>query len=390
MNNHEIKPGIYWVGARDWDVRNFHGYKTQRGTTYNAYLIIDEKITLVDNVKAEFSKEQIDRIKEIVDPSKIDYIITNHIEADHSGSILDVMNLAPNAKIVASPAGKKGLVSMYGIEEERIDAVKNMETLSIGENTLTFVHMGMIHWPDSMLTYIPEKKLVLSNDAFGQHFCSSYLFDDEVNSEDLFYETAKYYANIVLPYGKQVTKALNTLSTIEYDMIAPSHGLIWRSDVERMLKAYSDWAHYKSNRNKAVVVYDTMWKSTSKLAKFIVKQFEKQDIQVKMLNLESNHYSDVIAEVMDSKFVAIGSPSLNGQVMPSVAAFITYMKGLKPQNKTGMSFGSYGWSPSFLDGIEETMGSLHWNVPVKPFKIKGTPTDGCFEKLSQSLETIIN
>ncbi len=389
MNNHEIKPNVHWVGARDWNVRNFHGYKTQRGTTYNSYLILDEKVTLVDNVKAEFSKEHIDRIKEIIDPAKIDYIITNHIEEDHSGAILDVLEIAPNAQIIASPIGKKGLIEMYGIDETKIDAVKNGEKLSIGENELTFVHMGMIHWPDSMLTYVENLKLILSNDAFGQHYCSSNLFSDEVPAEDLFYETAKYYANIVLPYGAPVSKALSGLSSLEVDMIAPSHGLIWRDQIDRLLSSYSDWAMYKS-KNKAVVVYDTMWKTTEKIAEEIAKIFDDSGIPVVLMNLSANHYSDVICEILEANFVAIGSPSLNGQIMPSVAAFTTYMKGLKPQNKTGFAFGSYGWSQNFLDDIESTMGALKWNVPVLPFKAKSKVSDDALAKLRKSFETITN
>lgn len=389
MEAYEIKPGIYWVGARDWNVRNFHGYLTQRGTTYNAYLIIDDKITLVDNVKKEFTEEMLTRIATIVDPAKIDIIVTNHIEPDHSGSLPAVASLAPNAEIIASPVGKKGLVEMYGIDENRITAAKSGEERTIGSNTLTFVHLGMVHWPDSMLTYIGEQKLLMPNDAFGQHYCSSHLFSDLVPSNDLFYETAKYYANIVLPYGPQVRKALKAVAGLEIDMIAPSHGLIWRDQIDKLLEKYSDWAFHK-NGEQAVVVYDTMWKSTETVAREIVAEFEARNIPVELLNLTAHHYSDVIAKLLEAKYVAIGSPSLNGELMPSVAAFTTYMRGLKPQNKTGMAFGSYGWKKSFLKDIEETFSTLKWNAPVDSFILKGAPTNEDIEKLKNSIKTIIN
>jgi flavorubredoxin len=389
MKAQEIKPGIYWVGARDWNVRNFHGYLTQRGTTYNAYLIIDDKITLVDNVKADFTDELIERISSVIDPSKIDVIVTNHIEADHTGSLPEILKLAPNAEIIASPVGKKGLIDMYGIDEEKITAVKSMEEISIGKNRLKFIHMGMVHWPDSMLTYAEDAKLLMTNDAFGQHFCSSHLFSDEVSSEDLFYETAKYYANIVLPYGAQVRKAIDAVGGLDFDMIAPSHGLIWRDQMSELIEKYSFWAFYK-NSKRAVVVYDTMWKSTEAIAREIVAEFEAAKIPVTLLNLSTNHYSDVMSEVLEAKYVAIGSPSLNGEIMPSMAAFSTYMKGLKPQNKTGMAFGSYGWKKKFLADIEDIIAGLKWNVPVESFIIKGAAKEVDFMRLRESIKTIIN
>ena len=389
MKAYEIKPDIYWVGARDWDVRDFHGYRTQRGTTYNAYLIIDEKITLVDNVKANFSKELIERISSIIDPSKIDLIITNHIEADHSGSLPELLKLAPNAEIIASPVGKKGLIDMYDLADEQITAVKSMEEISIGKNRLKFIHMGMVHWPDSMLTYAEDAKLLMTNDAFGQHFCSSHIFGDDVSSEELFYETAKYYANIVLPYGVQVRKAIDAVSTLEFDMIAPSHGLIWRDQLDKLIEKYTFWAFYK-NSDYAVIIYDTMWKSTESIAREIVAEFEAAKIPVTLLNLSANHYSDVIAEVLEAKYVAIGSPSLNGEIMPSVAAFTTYLKGLKAQNKTGFAFGSFGWKKKFLADIEAIFAGLKWNIPVDSFIVKGIPKEPDFEKLRGSIKTIIN
>jgi len=260
LNIVEIKPDIYWVGGIDWDIRNFHGYLTQRGTTYNAYLIIDEKITLVDTVKHYLFDELLSRIKEIVDPSKIDYIISNHVEMDHSGSIQKMLQLCPNAKVITSTRGEKGLKRHYK-KDLNFKVVKSGDTLNIGKRTLHFVHIPMVHWPDSMVTYIPSDNLLLSNDAFGQHIASSERFDDAFEWGTLQEEASKYYANIVMPYGDQVKKALEVLNELDINMIAPSHGIIWRSYIPQILKEYRKMASYESD-DKALIVYDSMWGST--------------------------------------------------------------------------------------------------------------------------------
>ena len=264
LNKVEIKPDIYWVGGIDWDIRNFHGYLTQRGTTYNAYLIIDKKITLVDTVKHYLFDELFSRIKEIVDPSKIDYIISNHVEMDHTGSLPKLLRFCPNAKIITSTRGEKGLKRHYKKDWD-FQVVQSGDTLNIGKRTLHFVHIPMVHWPDSMVTYIPSDKLLLPNDAFGQHIASSERFDDELEWGMLQEEAAKYYANIVMPYGDQVKKALAALGELDIDMIAPSHGIIWRSYIPQILKEYHKWAAYESD-DKALIVYDSMWGSTEKMA----------------------------------------------------------------------------------------------------------------------------
>jgi flavorubredoxin len=239
----ELKPGIYWVGGIDWDIREFHGYLTQRGTTYNAYLIIDEKIVLVDTVKHYLFDEMLARIKEIVNPAKIDYIISNHVEMDHSGSLPKMLEHAPNAKIVTSTKGEGGLSRHYKKDWD-FQVVKSGDTLNIGKRTLHFVHTPMVHWPDNMVTYIPEDKLLLSNDSFGQHIASSERFDDDLCWDILREEASKYFANIVLPYGDQVKGALEVVGGLDIDMIGPSHGIIWRSHIPKLIE---EFAHTQVN-----------------------------------------------------------------------------------------------------------------------------------------------
>ena len=373
MNKVEIKPDIYWVGGIDWDIRNFHGYSTNRGTTYNAYLIIDKKITLVDTVKHYLYDEMMDRIKAVIDPSKIDYIVSNHVEMDHSGSLPRLLEIVKNAKVITSTRGEKGLLRHYK-KNLNLKVVESGDTISIGKRTLHFVHIPMVHWPDSMVTYIPSDKLLLPNDAFGQHIASSERFDDEIEWGILREEAAKYYANIVMPFGDQVKKALDVVSTLEIDMIAPSHGIIWRSHIPEILKEYKRWANYEST-GRAVIIYDSMWGSTEKIAKKLAEGIAEVGIPVNIRNLKTCHISDVITDVQDSKLVLIGSPTLNNGMLPSVGGFLTYLKGLKPRNRVGFVFGSYGWGGQAVKEIQKILESLSWDLPFDSVNINYIPNE---------------
>ena len=373
MDTVEIKPDIYWVGGIDWDIRNFHGYITQRGTTYNAYLIMDKKITLVDTVKHYLFDEMLSRIKEIVDPSKIDYIISNHVEMDHSGSIQKLLEVAPNAKIITSTRGEKGLRRHYK-KDWNFKVVKSGDTLNIGERTLHFVEIPMVHWPDSMVTYIPSDKLLLPNDAFGQHIATSERFDDEIDWGILKEEAAKYYANIVMPYGSQVEKALEALSGLDIEMIAPSHGIIWRSLIPQILKEYTKWARYETE-DKALIVYDSMWGSTEKIAYALRGGIEEAGIHVTMRNLKNTHISDVITDVISSKLILLGSPTLNNTMLPTMGGFLTYLKGLRPKNRIGFVFGSYGWGGQAVGEIEKIIKDLSWDMPVESINLNYVPDE---------------
>ena len=373
LNKVEIKPDIYWVGGIDWDIRDFHGYRIQRGTTYNSYLIIDKKITLVDTVKHYLYEEMLSRIKEIVDPSKIDYIISNHVEMDHSGSIQNLLEVAHNAKIITSTRGEKGLKRHYKKDWD-FKVVKSGDTLNIGKRTLHFVHIPMVHWPDSMVTYIPTDKLLLPNDAFGQHIATSERFDDEIDWGILKEEAAKYYANIVMPYGKQVEKALEELSGLEIDMIAPSHGIIWRSQIPKILGKYTKWARNETD-DKALIIYDSMWGSTEKMAYKLMEGIEEAGIPVTMKNLKNNHRSDIITDVISSRLVLLGSPTLNTTMLPTMGGFLTYLKGLKPNNRIGFVFGSYGWGGQAVGEIENILKDLSWDMPVESINLNFIPDE---------------
>ncbi|MCE1247616.1 MAG: FprA family A-type flavoprotein [Firmicutes bacterium] len=379
----EMKPGIYWVGGIDWDLRNFHGYLTQLGSTYNAYLIVDEKITVVDTVKHYLFDEMMARIKQIVDPEKIDYIISNHVEMDHSGSLLKLKEAAPNAEIISSPFGKRGLLSHFDIKDE-IRTVKEGDRISIGKRTLSFHPISMVHWPDSMMTYCPEEKLLLPNDAFGQHIASNERFVDELGFEPVYTEAAKYYANIVFPFGQQVRKALEIASKLETNMIGPSHGLIWRGeDICRIVQAYAKWANYESE-NKAVIVYDTMWESTHKMAYALMEGFEEAGLKVVIRNLQTNHISDIITDILTARAVCLGSPTLNCTILPTMGGFLSYLKGLSPQKKIGFAFGSYGWGGQGAKELHQFVKDMNWETPFEPVNVQYIPKP---EHLAQMKQT---
>ena len=356
----QIKENVYWVGGVDWELRNFHGYLTQRGSTYNSYLIIDKKITLIDNVKYYLYDEMIQRISSIIDPSKIDIIIQNHVEMDHSSSLPMLMKVCPNATIYCSPNGEKGLRLHYK-QDWNFHPVQSGDSISIGERNIQFLLTPMVHWPDNMVSYCPEDKILYSNDSFGQHIASSERFDDEYPFNIIIEEARKYYANIVLPYGKQVQKELEAASTLNFDTICPSHGVIWRSHVAEIIAEYVKWASNQTEE-KAVIVFDTMWKSTEKIATAIQNSFENKHVHVRMANLQCNHISDIMTELITAKYICVGSPTLNNNILPTVSAFLTYMRGLAPKNRIGLAFGSYGWGGQSVDIVENILKDCGFEI----------------------------
>jgi flavorubredoxin len=377
----ELKPGVYWVGAIDWNIRNFHGYLTQRGTTYNAYLIVDEKIALVDTVKEHFYLEMMKRIREIVDPQDIDYLISNHTEPDHSGSITRFMEEVEGVELIASPLGIQGLRRYYG-DDVKITSIKDKPSISLGKKTLHFAAIPMVHWPDSMVTYIPEDKLLLPNDAFGQHLASSKRFDDEVDTAVLMQEAETYYANIVMPLWMSVSRAFKALEGLDIDMIGPSHGVIWRGNPGMILEAYQRWVQGES-KPRAVIVYDTMWGSTEKVANALFTGLASEGVEVKIHSLTSSHNSDVIADILEAKAVLVGTPTLNNGLFPSISSFLTYMKGLKPKNKIGAVFGSFGWGGGAKRAAEEEMKAAGIDLVESELDFKFRPTEEELEKVVQ-------
>ncbi len=360
----KIKDNIYWVGAIDYDVRNFHGYLTPCGTTYNAYLVLDEKITLIDLVKATHTAELMENIREIVDPAKIAYHISNHVEPDHSGALPHFRAIAPNAEIITSQNGQKGLNAYYPeiMGGARVRAVKAGDTLSTGKYEFSFLPMPMVHWPDSMTTYLAAEKTLFCNDALGQHIASLERFDDQIGLERLLERAGDYYANIVLPFGMPVKKLLGDISALEIDTVCPSHGVILRSYVGEMLKKYELWAGGGSNPRKAVIVYDTMWGATRKMAEALFSELAGRGMEPELFCLKDGHVSTAMAKVLEASFVAVGSPTLNRNVMPQVAAFLTYMRGLSPKNKRGLAFGAYGWSGESAGQIESELKAMGFEL----------------------------
>ncbi len=372
MEAKKLADDIYWVGGIDWDLDNFHGYLTPRGSTYNAYLIVDEKVTLIDTVKHYLYDEMIDRITKIINPKEIDYIISNHVEMDHSGGLPKIMK-ASGAKLFTSPKGQEGLEMHYDTADWNIEAIKPGQPLDIGKRNLEFVLTPMVHWPDNMLTYLVDEKILFSNDAFGQHIASTERFDDELALDIVMEEAKKYYANIVMGYSLQVKKVLTNVEKMNLDieMIAPSHGIIWRSNIGEIIKKYTSWSKGEK-RNKALIVYDTMWGSTEKIAYALQGMFENIDIEVSVKNLDTHHISDVMTEVLQAEYICVGSPTLNNNMLPTVASFLTYLKGLSPKNKKGIAFGSYGWSGQSVGQVADILADIGYEI-LDRVKVKYIP-----------------
>jgi flavorubredoxin len=337
----ELKKGSYWVGAIDWTIRDFHGYSTHKGSTYNSYLVVGKKIALVDTVKAPFFEEMMGRISEIMPPERIDYLIANHVEMDHSGSLPLFKKALPKVEVLCSPRAEGELRLHYG-DAIPLTVVKTGDILDLGGKTLTFVEIPMVHWPDSMATYVKEDKTLLPNDAFGQHIASAERFDDELGWDAIRPEAAKYYANIVMPYGPQVLKALESLRDIEIEVIGPSHGIIWRKHIPEIVATYEKWAKGETEK-RALVVYDTMWGSTEKMAQAINRGVMEEGVSTKLYRLRVSDNSDIVQELLESRGLVLGSPTLNNGLFPSVAEFSCYIKGLRPKGRLAAVFGSYGW-----------------------------------------------
>jgi anaerobic nitric oxide reductase flavorubredoxin len=383
MDKVTLAEGIHWVGAVDWNIRDFHGYITRRGSTYNAYLIEDEKTALIDTVKHTFSDELLRNIREITNPEKIEYIIINHVEMDHSSSLPVIAEHAKNATILASQRGKDALIEHYGADF-RIETVRTGDELKLGKRTLRFIEAPMLHWPDSMFTYVVEDKILMPNDAFGQHLATSQRFDDEVDEYVLMEEAVTYYANILMPFAPLITRKIQEVVQmgISIAMIAPSHGIIWRSNPSKIIKAYLDWSADLS-RKKVVIVYDTMWGSTDRMARAIAEGAVSEGVEVKLLKLRASDLTEAITEILNAKAVVVGSPTLNNQMFPTLSSFLTYITGLKPKGKLWSFFGSYGWGGGAVRSMAETARKAGFEIHEPGIEVKYVPDQEdlkkCFE-----------
>ena len=358
----ELKAGIHWVGYVDWSIRDFHSFDTQHGTSYNSYLVQDEKVALIDTVKGSFAPQLIANVRKLVPPDKVDYVICNHAEADHAGALPAVLRALPNATLLCNAQSREILAGYFDISNWKIKVITPDERLSLGRRTLCFHETPMVHWPDSMMTYIPEEKLLFSNDSFGQHLASSVRFDDQWNLHDILVEAKSYYANIVSPYGRQVMKTLDALSKFNIEMIAPSHGLIWRKNLKVILDAYTAWASGRCVP-KIVVLYDSMWESTAQMADSILfgARTVSQDVNVQLLHARRTTLTRIATEMLDATAVAFGSATLNGQMMPAMASALNYIKGLyRYVKKPAFAFGSGGWGIGGADQIARWFEEMNW------------------------------
>jgi anaerobic nitric oxide reductase flavorubredoxin len=387
MTHLDLMKDVYYVGYVDFEVRNFHGYSTHKGSSYNAYIVKSgDKTVLIDAVKRPYFEYFLNNIEHVCDPSEIDYYIVNHVEPDHSGSFPLILKYLPNAEVIASTRGKEILELHYHEEIE-----KEGDILDIGNGKqFTFVPIPMIHWPDSMVSFMTDKNgknILFSNDAFGQHLATSKRWDDENDLCEIMWEAEKYYANILLHLSGLIAKALLKVGALPIDIICPSHGICWRTHIGKIIEAYKKWSAGEIDEKSVLIVYDTMWGSTEKIAKELYKEFTHRGIRAKRFRLSNADYSDVITEAMKAKVILVGSPTLNNGLYPLVAEYLSYQKGLKPMNKIGMAFGSYGWSGGAVKEIIKELEATKIDVIDEKIEIKFVPKpeDLDFEKIIDKL-----
>ena len=370
----KISENVWWVGASDWNVRNFHGYLTSRGSTYNAYLIIDEKVTLVDTVKTPFADEMLARISSVIDPEKIDYIISNHAEPDHSGALPAAVAAIKPEKIFTSVAGAKTLTAYYG--DLGYTPVKTGDAIELGKGKCAFVDTKMLHWPDSMVTWYDRDKVLFSQDAFGMHLAGSYLWADMYDWSVLEQEVRKYFANILNLYSEKVIALLDSLPGLGLDIriIAPDHGPLWRKDHDKIIALYRDCAE-QNPRPKALVAYATMWNATKCCAEAFADGVRSKGVEVELADLNVCDRSDIMTKASLSGIIALGAPTMNNQVFPLMADVLNYLKGLRIKNKLGFAFGSCGWSGEGAKQIAAAFEEMKIEQPCPMKQVKYMPTE---------------
>lgn len=371
----EIAKDIYCLGAIDWNIRDFHGYSTDKGSTYNAYLVMDDKVALIDTVKKEFVEDLIQGMRQLVDPAKIDLVISNHTEMDHSGGLPRVMQVVgEDTPLFCSKMGHKDL-SKHFSGNWHYQPVENGGELSLGKRTLSFMETRMLHWPDSMFTYVKEDGILFSSDAFGQHYAGVERFDDEIG-DAIMPHALKYFANILLPYAPLILKLVDTVKNmgLALDMICPDHGIMWRKDPAQIINKYVAWSLQEPKR-KALVVYDTMWHSTEMMAEAMVEALAQEGVNARPMHLRSCHRSDIITEVVDAGAILVGSPTLNNGLFPTVSDFLTYLKGLRPKAKVAAAFGSFGWSGEAVKLINRELEEMKFTLIDPGVRVNYVPDD---------------
>ena len=375
----KVTENIWWVGAIDWNLRDFHGFETPEGTTYNCYLVMGETgIALIDTTKAPYVPELLARIASVVPLEKITHIVVNHVEPDHNGGLPEVMAAMPQARVIASPGGVKGVAEYHnGLA---IEAVKAEDVVDLGGRTLRFLPMSMVHWPDSMFTYCPEERVLMPNDAFGQHVSSDERFAADYGMDTALHELGVYYANILLPLGVPVGKAIDKVLETGWalDVVAPSHGLIWRGEeIGRVVESYRRWIAGEK-RDKAVIAYSTMWGSTDALARRIADALGAAGIEVGVYDLAATPIAHVTAELLEAKALLLGSPTLHHGMLYRVAGYLQYLAGLKPEGRLAGVFSSYGWSKGAEKQMRARLEEIGFEMPLEDFTVRYRPTEEDF------------
>jgi flavorubredoxin len=374
-----IKNNIWWVGKTDWELRKFHGneYSTNRGTTYNSYLIREDKMVLIDTVWKPFAKEFVGNLAKEIDLKKIDYIIANHGEIDHSGALPELLERIPGTPLYCTEHAIKSLKGHYH-KDWNFKPVKTGDRLSLGSKEMIFIQATMLHWPDSMFCYLTDDNILFSNDAFGQHYCTEYLFNDLVNQEELFQEAIKYYANILTPFSHLVDKKIKEILglNLPLDMICTSHGVIWRDNPLQIIQKYAAWAS-NYQENQITVIYDTMWNGTRTMAENIAKGIMLADekVNVKLYNAANTDKNDIITEVFKSKAILVGSPTINKGVLFSIAGILEVIKGMSFKNKKAASFGCYGWHGECISTIDGALKDAGFDLIAEGLKVNWNPDE---------------
>jgi flavorubredoxin len=378
----ELRDGVHWVGVVDWGLREFHGHEltTHRGSTYNAYLIQDEKTALVDTVWQPFADRLIENISEVVNPSEIDIVVANHAEMDHAGALPTVMRHAPNATLVVSRRGRDNIEGHFH-QPWNFKTVQTGDRINIGRSDLVFVEAPMLHWPDSMFTYLTGRNILMPNDAFGQHYATAYRFNDQVNQEELFEEALKYYVNILTPFSDLVLKKIADVLALNLpvDIIAPSHGVIWRKDPIQIVRKYQEWARQEPEP-RAVILYDRMWNGTRRMAEAICDGLAAEGVDCKLIHVAVTDRNDALVEVFRARTIVIGSPTMNHGILPTIAPILEDLRGLKFKNKLGAAFGSYGWAGGAVKRIEEHLTACKIPLVREGIQCKWQPRAEDLEK----------
>lgn len=380
----KISDTVSWIGKIDWELNRFHGdeYSTHKGSSYNSYLIRDEKTVLIDTVWAPFSNEFVTNLKKVIDLKEIDYIIMNHSEIDHSGGLAELMEEIPDTPIYCTKNGVK-IIKGHHHKDWNFVEVKTGDSLDIGKNKLIFVEARMLHWPDSMMTYMAGENILFSNDAFGQHYASELMYNDKVDNDELYDEAIKYYANILTPFSKLVANKIEEVVAlnIPIQMICPSHGIIWKDNPLQIVTKYMEWAK-SYQENQITIIYDTMWNGTKKMAEAIAEGIKSKDkdVNIKLYNCAKRDKNDIITEVFKSKMILVGSSTINSGILTAAAGILEMIKGLKFTNKKAAAFGSYGWSGESVKIITEALREAKFDVVNDGIRELWNPDEEALER----------